>query len=240
MTRFFWLREDEAATAAFSGTFNAVHKWSLPGVKCSDCGATWSSWGCHYPCVDLSPLPERAEFERARPEPFPEFARLRERVRPLAPANALLPPGAAFGPLVGTASGEFGPFAWQGTSLLLVRSEALQSLRTEGVRGLLAARAELRFRKKDPPELMDLQLEPRGLFHRDCLPADVPPPCEACGRPAFDRPEAPVLDAASLPSDVDIFRLADFTTMIVGTERVVDAVKRLGLPGLLAQELPVR
>ncbi|AKQ69837.1 hypothetical protein A176_006749 [Myxococcus hansupus] len=49
-----------------------------------------------------------------------------------------------------------------------------------------------------------------------------------------------MLDAASLPSDVDIFRLANFTTMIVGTDRFVDAVKRLGLPGLSAEELPVR
>ncbi|WP_044890186.1 double-CXXCG motif protein [Myxococcus hansupus] len=240
MTRFFWLREDEAATSAFSGAFNAVHKWSLPGVTCSDCGATWSSWGCHYPCVDLSKLPERAEFERARPEPYPEFARLRERVRPLAPVNAVLPPGAAFGPLMGTASGEFGPFTWQGTSLLLVRRDALERLQATGVHGLVGARTELRFRKKDPPELMDLQLEPHGLLHRDCIPSDTPPPCETCGRRAFDRPEEPVLDAASLPSDVDIFRLANFTTMIVGTDRFVDAVKRLGLPGLSAEELPVR
>lgn len=50
------------------------------------------------PCVDLSQLPERREFEKPRPEPFHEFARLRELVRPLAPANAALPPGTLFGP----------------------------------------------------------------------------------------------------------------------------------------------
>lgn len=240
MTRFFWLRDDEAATAAFSGSFNAAHKWSLPGVKCSACGTTWSSWGNHYPLVDLSHLPERVAFEKARPEQFTEFSRLRELVRPLAPPDAELPPGAAFGPLVGTASGEFGPFTWQGTSLLLVRRDAMDRLQAEGVRGLLGGQTELRFRKKESPELLDLQLEPRGLLHPDCIPSDASPPCPTCGRHAFARPNDPILAAASLPADVDVFRLANFATMIIGTDRFVDAVRRLGLEGIACRELPTR
>lgn len=240
MTRFFWLHEDEAATAAFSGSFNAAHKWSLPGVKCPACGATWSSWGNHYPLVDLSHLPEHAEFEKARPESLAEFSRLRELVRPFAPRDAELPPGAAFGPLVGTASGEFGPFTWQGTSLLLVRRDALDRLQAEGVRGLLGGRPELRFRKKEPPELLDLQIAPSGLLHPECIPSGAPPPCPTCGRHAFARPDEPILVAASLPTDVDVFRLANFATMIIGTERFVDAVKRLGLAGIACHELPAR
>ncbi len=240
MTRFYWLREDKAAAARFNGSFDAAHKWGLPGVQCHDCGATWSSWGHHYPGVDLSLLPEHREFEKARPEPFPEFARLREQVRPLAPAHATLPPGTGFGPLVGSASGTFGPFAWQGFSLLLVRREVLERLHTEHVRGLLGCRTELRFRGKDAPELLELQIEPHGQLHLDCIPPEIPPPCPTCGRHAFRWPDEPILDAVSLPKGLDLFRVGNFATVIIGTERFRDAVHRLQLEGITFRELPTR
>ena len=240
MTRFYWLREDGAATARYTGDFSAAHKWGLPGVECSSCGATWSDAGHDYPGVDLSQLPERKEFETARPEPFAEFARLRELVRPLAPLNAELPPGTNFGPLIGKAHGNFGPFTWLGSSLLLVHREALERLRVEGVQGLLGCKTALRFRQKDPPDLLELQIEPRGRLHADCIPPDVPPPCTTCGRHGFSRPDEPLLDAASLPTDLDLFRVGNFATMIVGTERFRDAVRRLELDGISFRELPTR
>jgi uncharacterized double-CXXCG motif protein len=240
MTRFFWMDEDKAATKKHGGYFDAWHKWGLPGVKCHTCGVTWSSSGHEYPCVDLSRLPERGEFEKARPEPFPEFARLRELVRPLAPPNAVLPPGTGFGPLEGSASGKFGPFAWLGGLLLLVRGDALERLQAEGVRGLLACPTALRFRQKNPPELLDLQIVPHGRLHPDCIPPDVPPPCATCGRHAFTRPDEPILDAASLPEHLDLFRVGNFATMVIGTERLKDAVHRLALDGIRFRELPTR
>jgi len=240
MTRFYWLRQDRAATARYSGDFNAAHTWGLPGVECSGCGATWAEAGHEYPGVDLSQLPARREFETARPEPFAEFARLRELVRPLAPPNAELPPGTTLGPLVGTAHGNFGPFTWLGSSLLLVRREALERLQAEGVRGLLGCRTELRFRKKDPPELLELQIEPHGRLHPDCIPPDHPPPCSTCGRLGLRLPEQPILDAASLPTELDLFRVGNFATMIIGTERFMDAVRRLELDGIAFRELPTR
>jgi uncharacterized double-CXXCG motif protein len=240
MTRFFWLREDKAATARYSGEFNAAHRWGLPGVECSTCGATWGDAGHDYPGVDLTQLPERRAFETARPEPFPEFARLRELVRPLAPPNAELPPGTHFGPLVGTAHGDFGPFTWLGSSQLLVRREVLERLHTEGVRGLLGFGTALKFRKKDPPELLEPQMEPRGQLHPECLPPDLPPPCVTCGWLAFSRPDEPILDAASLPTDVDLFRVGNFATMIIGTERFMESVRRLELDGITFRELPTR
>ncbi|WP_164017486.1 double-CXXCG motif protein [Pyxidicoccus trucidator] len=240
MTRFFWLLEDETATARYTGDFNAAHKWGLPGVECPTCGVTWGGAGHDYPGVDLSQLPERGEFETARAEPFAEFARLRELVRPLAPPNAKLPPGTNFGPLVGTARGDFGPFTWLGSSRLLVRREALDRLQEEGLRGLLCYRTELRFRKKDPPELLEPQMEPRGQLHPDCFLPDVPSPCVTCGRLGLRRPDEPILDAASLPTDLDLFRVGNFATVIVGTERFRDAVRRLELDGITFRELPTR
>ncbi|CAM3281789.1 hypothetical protein COSO111634_09950 [Corallococcus soli] len=37
----------------------------------------------------------------------------------------------------------------------------------------------------------------------------------------------------------DLFRLVDFTTLIIATERFVEAVNRLGLEGVVFKEVPV-
>lgn len=124
--------------------------------------------------------------------------------------------------------------------LLVVRREALEQLQAEGVRGLVGCRTELRFRQKDPPELLELQLEPRGMLHPDCYPPDQRPPCATCGRFGMTLPDDPILDAASLPTDRDLFRVGNFATVIVGTERFKDAVQRLGLEGITFRELPTR
>ncbi|NTX01111.1 double-CXXCG motif protein [Myxococcus sp. CA040A] len=240
MRRFFWVREDKALRAKYSGDVDGWHKWALPGVSCHDCGANWSDVGYEYPAVDLSRLPEHREFERARPEPIPEFARLRELVRPLAPPHALLPPGTGFGPLTGRASGQFARISWVAGLKPLVQRDVLDALVAERVRGLLGCPTELRFRSKNGPDLLELQVEPHGRLHPDCIPPEVPPPCPTCGRHGFSRPEDPILDAASLPSELDLFRVGNFASMVIGTEHFRETVSRLGLDGLIFRELPTR
>jgi hypothetical protein len=72
-----------------------------------------------------------------------------------------------------------------------------------------------------------------GRFHSDCLPPSEPP-CPTCGvDKGYSIPEPYWLDAASLPEHVDIFRLADASTLIIANERLVDAVRRLGLDGVV-------
>jgi uncharacterized double-CXXCG motif protein len=122
----------------------------------------------------------------------------------------------------------------------MLRRDTLERLQAEGLRGLLGCRTELRWRQKNPPELLELQIEPHGRLHPDCLPPDLPPPCATCGRVAFRLPEQPILDAASLPADLDLFRVGNFATVIVGTERFMEAVRRLELDGITFRELPTR
>jgi uncharacterized double-CXXCG motif protein len=190
--------------------------------------------------MDLSELPERREFEKGRRESWSEFTRLRELVRPLAPPWAALRPGACFGPLVGPAFGRFAAF-YEMCGGMLIRRDALERLQAEGIRGLEPCRTELRFRqKKDAPELLDLQFRPLGMLHPDCIPPDEVQPCATCGRYSFGRPDEPILDAASLPTDRDLFRLSNFATMLICTERFKDAVTRLELDGITFRELPLR
>jgi hypothetical protein len=50
-----------------------------------------------------------------------------------------------------------------------------------------------------------------------------------------------MLDAVSLPQDLDVFRVGDFGTVLVGSERFVEAVRRLGFEqDILFRELPLR
>jgi len=84
-----------------------------------------------------------------------------------------------------------------------------------------------------------MELLPRGKRHPDCLP-ERPPPCPKCEGDSARWPEEPLLDATTLPQDLDLFRLADFMR-IIATERFVEAVRRLGYEQDIAfLELPVR
>lgn len=238
MSQFYWLREGRSPS--LTGSLQAKHRWGLPGLHCPACGATWAGSASAFPGVDLTPLPERAAFETARPEPLEEFVRLRELVRPLVPVNAQLLPGAEFGPLEGTASGAFGQFFFQSVWMPLIRREALERLQAEGIRGLRAFPTLLRFRQKHPPELLELEIAAHGCLHPDCFPADAPARCVTCGRLGLRRPERMLLDAASLPERLDLFRLTDFETTLVGTKPLVEAIQRLGLSGIDPGELPTR
>jgi hypothetical protein len=43
-----------------------------------------------------------------------------------------------------------------------------------------------------------------------------------------------------MPEDLDVFRLADWSTLIIASERMVDAVRRLELDGVVFHELETR
>lgn len=237
--RLFNLDKDYAS-ARYPWNLQADHRWCLPGIHCPTCDEIGGGIGEAYPSADLSGLPDRRKFGARVEEDFAEFTRLRELVRPLVPEGASLEPGTDFGPLVGRGLGPFPQLVLLNSWTLLIRREALEQLQAEGLRGLLGCKTELRLRDKNPPELLELQVEPRGMLHRDCLPRRLPPPCETCGRQAFGFPTEPILDAATLPTDRDLFRLANFKTQIVGTERFVETVQRLGFDEVEFRELPTR
>ncbi|HYO51252.1 double-CXXCG motif protein [Archangium sp.] len=240
--KFYELERD--SSPRYTGNLNAAHTWWLPGVEpCPVCdlqpeGGTLAQ----YPCVDLSGLSseDQKKLSSAWPVPREEFIRRRELVRPLAPPYAVLESGAAFGPLRGTGLGYFGQLIIQNPWSLCMRREALERLQSAGVRGLLGCPTQVRFRTKHAPELRDIQLEIHGRFHPDCLPPGEPP-CPTCGvSRGYSVPDPYWLDAASLPEHVDIYRLADASTLIIANERLVDAVRRLELDGVVFKELEAR
>ncbi|WP_375769755.1 double-CXXCG motif protein [Archangium gephyra] len=236
---YFTLEEDRSSV--YTGHIEGTHKWGLPGIlRCPGCQVGWSGGAKSYPSVDLTPVAALADFEEPRAEPFEEYERLCALVRPLLPPGALVEPGAEFGPLVGKAQGRFGPLVALNPWVLLMQRETLEKLQAEGLRGLKGCRTELRFRQRNSPELLELEILPVGRLHPDCLPTGRRPPCPRCGREGLTLPDDRLLDAATLPAHLDLFRLEDFSTVIVCTRRFVDTCRRLGLDGVAFQPLPVK
>jgi len=235
--RYFIIEEDKSL--GYTGFVEAGNKWGLPGVDtCPACKATWANTTKAYPSVDLTPVTALADFAEPRAEPIEEYERLRELVRPLLPPGAVVEPGSRFGPLVGSAQGRFGQFVSNYSDVLLVRREALEKLQAEGLRGLKGCRMEVRFRQRNSPELLELELLPVGRLHPKCLPPDREPPCTRCGREGLSLPRQPVLDAATLPPHLDLFRLLDMSSLVICTERFAEACQRLGLDGIAFLPLP--
>ena len=236
--KYFTVEDD--SSSGCTGDITGSHKWILPGVDtCPACGITWGDNSRTYPSVDLTPVASLADFVEARAEPIEEYERLCELVRPLLPPGALLKPGTSLGPLVGKAQGRFGqlvsPYPWW----LLVQREALEKLQAGGLQGLKACPTQLRFRQRNSPELLELELLPVGRAHADCLSPDRPPRCSRCGRFGLTLPDDLLLDATTLPNHLDVFRLEDFSTVIVCTERFAKACKRLKLDGVVFKPVPI-
>ncbi|REG15461.1 putative double-CXXCG motif protein [Archangium gephyra] len=236
--KFFIVKEDGAPI--YTGVITGTHKWRIPGVDtCAACGVTWGNNSRAYPSVDLSPVASLADFVEPRAEPIEEYERLCELVRPFLPPGALLEPGTNLGPIVGTALGRFGQLVTSYPQWLLVQREALEKLQAEGLQGLKAIPAQLRFRQRNAPELLELELLPVGRAYPDCLPTEREPSCPRCGRFGLSLPKDLLLDAATLPNQLDVFRLEDLSTVIVCTERFAKACKRLKLDGVVFDPVPV-
>jgi uncharacterized double-CXXCG motif protein len=177
-----------------------------------------------------------------------KFYRIREDGTPRYTGNlnathkgARLDSGTEFGPLTGTATGSFGQRFMQNPWSLYLRREALEMLQAAGIRGLRGCPLAVRFRQKSHPELIESQLEFHGRFHPVCLPKNLEPPCPTCGEDkGYSLPQSPLLAAASLPEDLDVFRLADWSGLILASQRFVDAVRRLELDGVVFHELEAR
>jgi uncharacterized double-CXXCG motif protein len=231
--KLFELRPDEPATSEVEAT----HRWHLPGVRCDVCGETWANTGLAYPAVDLSVLTNTESYVKPRPLPRADLERLVAAVSPLLPAGSPpLRPGTDFGPLVGEIFGQPQEIAWHDSWDFLVKKdlwEALQSsLKTASVDASLEQDGVI-------VPLVELQLEPHGRFAAESFPDGRPPVCSGCGRLGLKRPKDIVIDRSSVRGVPKIFRLAEFTTIVVATEEMVDIIERLGLRGARYVELAV-
>ncbi|WP_164020251.1 double-CXXCG motif protein [Pyxidicoccus trucidator] len=219
----------------WTGTCRVQRRWGLPGIAdCPGCGATWSGF-TSYPAIDVSGLSERRALEVLRPEPLAEYKRLAELVSTICPPGTLVQPGTMFGPLHGTARGRFGPLTLEFLWGLLVREDALRTFQAERLRDIVPVSPV--FKKPPTPALFELHLHSRGRLHPDCYLPDPAPPCALCGREDVRVHPAPWVDAASLPTDLDVFRLEDNSMYILASERFVEVAQGCGVSDVVFTEV---
>nr|WP_158625258.1 double-CXXCG motif protein [Corallococcus terminator] len=233
-----YFRLHPAEGPRFTGFIDGVHRWGLPGGLCPVCHASPGGLGEAYPSVDLSGWALRRELAEARQVPLEEYERLRDRLRPHAPPGALLLPGAGFGLLSGKGSGWWGALHLPTPWTLVMKRDALAQMRGTGGLKLLASEVDIHFEGIEAPDLLEIEIHPHGRLHDTCFPEGRELPCARCGRQGGSLPDAPLLDASTLLAGQDLFRLEDYTTIIIATERFVEAVKRLGLEGVVFKEVP--
>lgn len=223
----------------FKYDIHAAHKWGLPGVNCSVCGSTWGMTGVEYPAVDLSFLPAADRYLNRWPVSPEELDDLRRPIIPLLPSKTILPPGTDFGPLVGKAWGKFGDFAWLTPWTMLMRCDIYEALVSAGVRlPVVGMDPELKFRSKSFPDLVEPQIEPLANLVPSSFILPDSPACTACGRHSREL-ERMIVDGASVPSQVDLFRPREHPTYILSTERFKEAVQDLNMTDILFIEVDV-
>lgn len=211
-------------------------KWHLPGVDCPVCRESWGSVGLSYPAFDLSSLPNAKEYLKARCEPLEQWKRLQEALKPAVPEGTSLAPGASFGPLSGSATGRYGDFAWFGRWTLLLQKKTLDLLESAGIRSLLAAKTEMKFTAKNPPDLLELHIEPGAWLTPG---ARAKKACRGCGRRNYSKPKTIVIDRATVPPDRALFRLHDLPTHIICTQEFRDAVSYFDFSNIDFEDLDV-
>ncbi|MBL0697864.1 double-CXXCG motif protein [Comamonas sp. JC664] len=230
--KFYVVEEDRAA--GFTGNLSVRSPWGFPGVTaCETCGSTGGCAGLQYPCVDLSELPERTALANpGRQVSIEEFRRLRDLVRPFVPDGARLEPGADFGPPTGTGTGTFGDLFLQNPWSLYIRREALERLQGEGLRGLSGCPMDVKFRGKSPPDLLALQLKLHGRLHVDHVSPRENALCPKCGSSRNTQPRSQKFTVRAMSDAPDLFRLSDWPTLIIASQRMVTVVRQLAMTGV--------
>lgn len=208
---------------------DASHKWGLPGVNCDICGNTWAMTGVIYPAVDLSNLPNEKRFRKAHVVSVAEYLTSQRYISNLFSSTLFLPPGTEFGPMVGKAWGKFGDFAWTNPWTMLMQRKTYEMLTSKGI--LLSPQystPELIYRAKSTPDLVEPQIEPMARMAKSAFTPVDTSICSFCGYDPHKLHKL-IVEASSIPINLDLFRSRDHPTHIFATERFVEEIKILQL-----------
>jgi uncharacterized double-CXXCG motif protein len=223
---WFLLSPDED----YAVTVDACHLWSLPGVQCPTCKQTWATTGPAFPRVDLTGWPAEREYRKPRAVPLEEYQRLRGQLQARVNLPWPLSPGTALGPLKGRIRAKHtAAFVWQNSWTLLATTAAVQALDRRGCP--LPAVTGTRLSGPVASDLLEIECIPTGTLHVQPGVAT----CSACGRQGVSWPRRVQLVRDTLPAGLPVFRVQNFTTMMVASRAFIEAVATAGLTGIVAK-----
>jgi len=214
----------------------AHYSWSLPGVHCPVCGDIWATIGVIYPLIDFTGNPLGKQLEKPRSEELEVFEQLQAAVRVYLPDELPLPPGTEFGSMRGRVTGKFGDFVWPAPWDLVMRVEAYEKLASAGLR--LPEPSIPNLQEKVKGILYHLQIIPMGKMSSQAYEDPDKPICPRCGRDSRKYKKT-VIEMESIPREVDMFRIGNFPTKIIVSEKFKDTVEKLGLTNIGFEKIEI-
>lgn len=215
---------------------DAAHPASLPAVRCSTCGRTWSTIGISYPTIDVHRLPRDVQAP-GPPVDVAGFRVLQQQVARAIGDSRPIPPGTSFGPLKGTASGETRLVEWLNPWTLLIDESIFEQIRLNTGVSLSGERARLTPSSlKGTRRLTELEIPVCGRVRQGETAAEV---CAVCGYQRLRREEPLALIEGSLPRGVHILRPLNLPTAILASESLVSGLQSLNLDQIACRPLPL-
>lgn len=220
----------------------AVHKWGLPGVSCNVCNQIWSNVGIEYPSIDISELSISKKLENGWVAPLSELKSFQSKIRNTFTEYKIFPPGTEFGCLVGKEVGRkrgyFNDFIWNSPWTIIIGETTLDKLHVKEINLPQTNEPIIKF-KTQPQKVYEFEVLPFGNLLNPIYENSRDIACLGCERIGVSMPREIVVEKVSIPIDLDVFRLTNFSTIIVVTERFVEAVKRHELKGAIFNEIKV-
>lgn len=234
MMKLFSLEMDYSERSA--GRIDGHHKWSLPGVTCPFCGSSWSSAGLEYPGIDLGTLRDEHLYRKARNEPLNVYLSLGQQITKEFPELTILKPGTLFGPIVGKTVGRVEGFIWQTSWTVCLERTAMEKLNESDLSLPISVKVE-QTPNVETREVYEFHLPLKGHLINGVYDGLQRVYCTACGRDSASLPNQIQIAITSIPSDFDIFRVTNFNTLVLVTERFVETVRKLKIRGACFQEV---
>lgn len=214
-------------------------RWTLPGIKCSECKSTWSSTGLSYPWIDLADIPEEPKYRSGSPVDNEEFKRRCAPIRRMVGSTLPLRPGTSLGPRTGHACGELGDFAWPFPWEMLVSETALAKLIDAGIRLPHCVRTDLRFGEKLHVPYYEVATDAFVEISMRTFTPDTVMLCSVCGRLSGQLDRLVLLDRPA-PGHTDTVRPSNFETYVLVTEKFAEIIEKLELTNIVLEDVVVR
>ena len=237
MMDYFNIQPDDANWGKlYNDDLIAHFIWHLPGVHCPVCGDIWAIRGVIYPLMGFTGNPLGKQLEKPRAEELEVFEQLQAAVRVYVPDELPLPPGTRLGPMRGRVTGKFGDFVWPNLWDFVMRVEAYQKLASTGLRLPEPSLPDLQEKVKG--KLYHLQIIPMGKMSSQAYEDPDKLICPRCGRDGRKYKKT-VIEMDSIPRGVDMFRIGNFPTKVIVSERFKEVSERLGLTNISFEKIEV-
>lgn len=229
MDYFLILPDDENWGTAFNDNIEANYKWTMPGVHCSICQQTWATIGVAYPMVDLTSMPIGNQLKKPRVVEIEVYEEIRKVVKKIIPDGLPILPGTKFGPVVGKITGTFGDFVWRQIWDPMIKVGSYANLVSSGLS--IPSAIYPRLQHMVQGQLFQLQIEPYGHMSSLSFINRGVTPCPKCERESRNL-EKVIVERDSVPDRLDMFRLRNYPTKILVSQRLRDSVEQFGLTNI--------